>query len=677
VALDSQRLIEQLQLACLDKRVAVSDLLRRAKLTATRLTQKLTVDWIESELSGYYKNPSDIPGYRKIRTELRGLNPVHGWTPIVIEDPKTAERLSTRPIDQPIGELESILSAPEASEFRVTIHDKVQKSLSESIADTAGLTLYRPEVAAFISRSSVAGMVDAVRNRVFDWSLALSGTSNVDLEVATRQLATEDRASAPDLILCASGYGLPPGNENALTAFVRSDGSPPAPLHLYIENRGQSAPSGGGLVQLWVPTALLDNALAHVSEWDDMARSETISGSKCRLFQTRFDRTIFPDTTERVAKFRLGKSIAGEYTIFYKLRTADAVHPAREALGQMRIIVRRTSEISEPTLDRLRAPSSDGSYDVFVCHASEDKDSFVRPLVRQLQLSNVTVWYDEDRIAFGDTSLREMNKGLKASRFGIAIFSPAFLRADGPKPYPDEEYHTLLRLELEQRSKKLLPIRYGGITRAQMIAYSEFLGNRREIDANEYGIERLVNEIVRVVRPESQRAIDQAESGDVDVVPPARATPYVIGQPGVPYDALPAQNYLSLFQPCLVVTFESPQKQGEMVTISWVVKNIGNGAARKVALFLPGLTIDELPVEVEKGTPGVRRTIRYDRAKAFRELIKWPAQTVVEFEDIAGNLYRQYAHINQPAVHGEDYNGYRVLELGMPYLVSERIVNRR
>ena len=40
--------------------------------------------------------------------------------------------------------------------------------------------------------------------------------------------------------------------------------------------------------------------------------------------------------------------------------------------------------------------------DVFVCHASQDKDGFVRPLAEALRRLGVTVWYDEFSLAIGD-----------------------------------------------------------------------------------------------------------------------------------------------------------------------------------------------------------------------------------------------------------------------------------
>jgi hypothetical protein len=36
-------------------------------------------------------------------------------------------------------------------------------------------------------------------------------------------------------------------------------------------------------------------------------------------------------------------------------------------------------------------------YDAFICHASEDKDNFVRPLVNFLTDLGADIWYDEFR----------------------------------------------------------------------------------------------------------------------------------------------------------------------------------------------------------------------------------------------------------------------------------------
>ena len=42
-------------------------------------------------------------------------------------------------------------------------------------------------------------------------------------------------------------------------------------------------------------------------------------------------------------------------------------------------------------------------YDVFVCHASEDKESFVAPMANLLADLGVKVWYDAFTLKVGDS----------------------------------------------------------------------------------------------------------------------------------------------------------------------------------------------------------------------------------------------------------------------------------
>jgi hypothetical protein len=72
-------------------------------------------------------------------------------------------------------------------------------------------------------------------------------------------------------------------------------------------------------------------------------------------------------------------------------------------------------------------------FDVFICHASEDKETFVRPLAEALRSENVAVWYDEFALKLGDSIRRSLDKGLKQSRFGIVILSNAFFEKRWPQ----------------------------------------------------------------------------------------------------------------------------------------------------------------------------------------------------------------------------------------------------
>ena len=72
-------------------------------------------------------------------------------------------------------------------------------------------------------------------------------------------------------------------------------------------------------------------------------------------------------------------------------------------------------------------------YDVFVCHASEDKETFVRPLVQALRAEHIEVWYDEFTLTLGDSIRRAIDKGLRSSRFGIVVLSRAFFEKEWPQ----------------------------------------------------------------------------------------------------------------------------------------------------------------------------------------------------------------------------------------------------
>jgi hypothetical protein len=48
-------------------------------------------------------------------------------------------------------------------------------------------------------------------------------------------------------------------------------------------------------------------------------------------------------------------------------------------------------------------PIEQTTFDVFVSHASEDKDEFVRDFVKCLQENGLNVWYDEFTLRVGDS----------------------------------------------------------------------------------------------------------------------------------------------------------------------------------------------------------------------------------------------------------------------------------
>jgi hypothetical protein len=93
-------------------------------------------------------------------------------------------------------------------------------------------------------------------------------------------------------------------------------------------------------------------------------------------------------------------------------------------------------------------------YDAFICHASEDKDSFARPLASLLRALGLNIWYDEFTVKPG-VSLREaIDRGISQSKYGIVILSPAFFR----KPWTAYELDGLTGIDLTKRRPVVLPV---------------------------------------------------------------------------------------------------------------------------------------------------------------------------------------------------------------------------
>lgn len=95
--------------------------------------------------------------------------------------------------------------------------------------------------------------------------------------------------------------------------------------------------------------------------------------------------------------------------------------------------------------------------DVFICHASEDKKEFIEPLVKALQEVNVSCWYDNAEIKWGDSIVKKVNQGLLSSRFVLVALSRNSIR----KHWPNNELEASLNQEFSSGKIKVLPLLIG------------------------------------------------------------------------------------------------------------------------------------------------------------------------------------------------------------------------
>lgn len=135
-------------------------------------------------------------------------------------------------------------------------------------------------------------------------------------------------------------------------------------------------------------------------------------------------------------------------------------------------------------------------HDVFICHASEDKDDFVRPLAERLRAFHLDVWYDEFTLTIG-ASLREaIDRGLAHSRFGIVVLSANFFR----KSWPQRELNGLVARQTAEHHDIILPI-WHGIGRDEILRYSPTLADTFAVPS-ELGLDAVVEALLRKLRPE-------------------------------------------------------------------------------------------------------------------------------------------------------------------------------
>ncbi len=148
-------------------------------------------------------------------------------------------------------------------------------------------------------------------------------------------------------------------------------------------------------------------------------------------------------------------------------------------------------EIQRNELVRQEAPETPSvEWDVFVSHASEDKEAFVRPLAERLQTRGLHVWFDEFTLTIGDSLRRSIDRGLVHSKFGVVVISPHFLQ----KNWPLIELDGLVAREVDGK-KVILPV-WHEIDRDRVAAYSPTLADRLAV-SSERGLEHVVAEIMR------------------------------------------------------------------------------------------------------------------------------------------------------------------------------------
>ena len=215
----------------------------------------------------------------------------------------------------------------------------------------------------------------------------------------------------------------------------------------------------------------------------------------------------------------VGKLIAA----FVEYREGTYKEPCPELADKCRAIAQRLlkpapvpdaivlSVLSKPEqpihtkpVSTIATPKSSSLLDVFVSHSTEDKD-YVEPLVKALEAAGIRVWFDRSELEWGDDLRSAIDRGLLNCRYGIVVFSKAFLRK---KKWTEYELNSLFALEQPNR-KIILPI-WHGITRDDLLQYSPAFADRlakiSSTDSHGEIVESLLDMLGRLKSRESEAA---------------------------------------------------------------------------------------------------------------------------------------------------------------------------
>ena len=82
--------------------------------------------------------------------------------------------------------------------------------------------------------------------------------------------------------------------------------------------------------------------------------------------------------------------------------------------------------------------------DAFLCHAWADRNGAATELYKSLQVLDVDVWFSEKEVQLGRSLARQLDAGLRVSKIGVVLVTPAMLAALRAGGFADQELGALL-----------------------------------------------------------------------------------------------------------------------------------------------------------------------------------------------------------------------------------------
>ena len=234
-------LIEDIQTAAVDSGTDLAALLRKCKLLAARLGSDSLEEWVQWESDGY-PDDAPIPKYRVWSVDLKGhFSGPYGSDmrnapiPYAVLPEKVKNRYANYECRQSIASLETLASTGKTGSLTISTGD-LAVFLGENVYQGQNCV----EAWGEVPHGSVIELVNAVRNRILDFSLAIwkespeagevsAGTENqIDRSQVTQIFNTAVYGGAANLVGSASQstveFGISANDFTALQTVLNKNG---------------------------------------------------------------------------------------------------------------------------------------------------------------------------------------------------------------------------------------------------------------------------------------------------------------------------------------------------------------------------------------------------------------------------------------------------------------------
>lgn len=134
--------------------------------------------------------------------------------------------------------------------------------------------------------------------------------------------------------------------------------------------------------------------------------------------------------------------------------------------------------------------------DVFLCHAWDDREGAAKELHDLLESFDVDLWFSEKDVPLGTSLIRSIDNGLKMSRIGIVLVTPAMLGSLAGQGIADKELSALLATD------RVIPVTHETTFEA-LRDESPLLASRSGLSTEDSSLTEVAIKIANAVRPEN------------------------------------------------------------------------------------------------------------------------------------------------------------------------------